>query len=219
MSPQIRAPTFGLRVPSFFRAWIFYTYFSNSPQIYFRRYYHMGPTCHQPKLYPNELWMLRGSSTREEHPRRRVRLSMVRGLSGRKESRERSHEWRGSLGKRSQDGGLGEEETRGRVSPIEGQASSRSGIGESCPRKGLAGERGCHRGSWLREIPQGRHRCRGRKLRVLSLGKGAWAGLIEGAMPREGLVGDGEGGESSSEADGRAWFHERSGGKTTATVI
>jgi len=35
-----------------------------------------------------------------------------RGLPGRKESRERSHEWRGSLGKRSQDGGL-EEETQG----------------------------------------------------------------------------------------------------------
>jgi hypothetical protein len=108
---------------------------------------------------------------------------------------------RSPLGKRSLDGGLREEETRGRVSPIEGQASSRSDIGESCARKGLAGERGRQRESRPSEICQGRCRSEGRELGMASLGNGALAGPTEGAMPGEGLAGDVEG-KSALEADG-----------------
>lgn len=45
------------------------------------------------------------------------------------------------------------------------------------------------------------------------MGKGVWAGLTEGATPREGLAGDGEGVKSVSEMDGRVRFRERSGGE------
>jgi len=72
---------------------------------------------------------------------------------------EKSGAGGGSLGERIRDGkGLAERRVKGRASPREPRR-------ESCPRKGVAGERGCHGGSQPLEI----RATRGRETRLPAL--------------------------------------------------